>query len=500
MPLSRRTVVASLASLLCAGPAQADIKHRRTTAKPTRHARHLPSTEVPKLTGNPLPIPPLIEPKSGETWELKAGSVSHAFAPDKPVDVIGYNGGYPGPTIRLTRGETTKAHLVNGLQRPTNVHWHGLVVDPNADAALIPVPAGDTWETTITVDQQAATLWYHEHRLGDAPHDRPVGMMIVNDPAETALALPSTYGVDDFPLILEDRTFDATGVSVDPATPEAALIGTRGATILVNGTVDALLKVPQRLVRLRLVNAARARVFRLFMDDERSFVFIAGDGGYIAEPIEIDTLILSPGERAEIIVDFADGSTSLLSTPDDIDVHAGASGATVSHHADTFTKQFRVLAFDAVKDTTPQKPLPAQLPVVALPDVPDDARHRRFEFAIGQPGADLGGSIATINGKTFDPSRIDVAAKRGATEIWQLVAPDMPHPVHITGVQFHVLSEGGETPRAWNRGAKDTVFVESTVEVQVTFTLPSTAATPFVIESAVTEHAAAGAAATVVVE
>jgi FtsP/CotA-like multicopper oxidase with cupredoxin domain len=385
------------------------------------------------------------------------------------------------------------------MQRPTNVHWHGLIVDPNADAAMISVPPGDTWETSIVVEQPSATLWYHEHMLGIAGLDRPAGMMIVDDPADDALTLPSAYGVDDFPIILDDRTFDANGLPVDMVTPDAALIGTRGATILVNGIADALLKVPQRLVRLRIVNAARARVFRLFMDDERSFFLIAGDGGYVPQPVEIDTLILAPGERAEIIVDFADGSTSLLSTPDDIDVRAGASGAEVSHHADTFAKQFRVLAFDAVKDTTPHKPLPTALPAAAVSDTPDDAKHRRFEFATRGAGADLGGVVATINGKTFDPHRVDIETRRGTTEIWQLVASDMPHSVHVSGAQFHVLSQDGEEPRAWNRGAKDTVFVENTVEVQVTFSLPATATTPFAIESALPEHAAAGAMATVVV-
>jgi FtsP/CotA-like multicopper oxidase with cupredoxin domain len=235
------------------------------------------------------------------------------------------------------------------------------------------------------------------------------------------------------------------------------------------------------------------------MDDERSFHLIAGDGGYLSQPLEIDTLIVAPGERAEIIVNFADGSTSLLSTPDDVEVRSGPSGEAITRHTDSFVKQFRVVAFDAVKDSTAQKPMPTQLPAMTPPEVPDDARHRRFEVAVRLSGADLSGAVATINGKTFDPARIDVAAKQGTTEIWQLVASDMAHTVHISGAQFHVLTQDGDTPRAWNRGLKDTVYVENTIEVQVSFPLSATAAHPYLLESALPEWAEEGAVATIAV-
>lgn len=497
MSFSRRAVIAGLAHVFAAMPAVAAVKHHHGGGPRTHHGKPA-STEVPKLTGTAVPIPPLIEPKPGSTLELTAGTVNHAFLPDKPTEVTGYNGNYPGPTVRLVRGQTTKVHLVNGLTRPTNVHWHGLIVDPNADAALISVPPSDTWETALSVDQPAATLWYHEHMLSNPQVGRGTGLLIVSDGSDVAMGLPTTYGVDDFPIILDDRSFDAAGNPIDQPATGAAVIGSRGNTILVNGVANALLKVPQKRVRLRLLNAARARVFRLFMDDERSFQLIAGDGGYLPAPDEIDTLILAPGERAEIIVDFADGSTSLLSTPDDIAVRSDTEGTDVTHYSDTFERQFRVLAFDAFKDTSPQKPMPTQLPAIPIPPVPDDVRHRRFEFKL-RAADGTSGVAATINGKTFDPARVDVSGARGTTEIWQLVAPDMPHTVHIVGAEVHVLTQDGDTPRAWNRGPKDTIFVENSIDLQVTFTLPAPAATPYVIESALPEHAAEGAIATVVV-
>lgn len=497
MRLSRRTLLASLPTALClSAPAFAAHRHKSPAS---HHTRHPASTRVAKLAGTPMPVPPLFEPAAGTDWDLKATTGKHAFVEGKPADVTLYNGVYPGPTIRLQRQSTTRPRLVNALSRDTNLHWHGLLVDPQADAGQRRIAPGATWQTDLPIAQPAATLWYHEHLADSVSPDRPAGMMIIKDPAEAVPGLPLTYGVDDFPVILDDATLDADGQPAASLSPQEARIGARGATILVNGVTNALLKVPQRPVRLRLVNAARARVFRLYLDDERTFHYIAGDGGYLAHPVAIDTLNLAPGERAEIIVDFADGSTSLQSTPDNVTLR---SGDDLTRQADVLERPFRVLAFDAVKTegdkVATARPIPARLPALAIPPVPDNARHRRFEFAVAADGSGGTHIVATVNGKTFDPTRIDASVPCGHVEVWQLVASDMPHPIHIEGVQFHVLSELGARPRAWNRGAKDTVLVEKTVEIAVVYQMKASARLPYVMESAVPEHRIAGAAATII--
>jgi len=499
MPFSRRFFFAGLIALFASAPAFASLKHRKQPAAP-RHGRPLRPTEVPKLTGTPLPIPPVVDLVPGVIWELKAEPVSHAFLADKPVEIIGYNGLFPGPTIRMTRGTTTTVRFVNALSRPASLQWHGLVAPAMTDAAQGLAQPDATLEHVIAVSQPPATLWYHEALLSPPSPDQPFGLAIVADPADAALSLPAQYGIDDFPVILHDRTFDATGRPVDPAIPDAGAIGARGATVLVNGIADALLKVPQRLVRLRLLNAARARVFRLFMDDERSFWLVATDGGYLKAPDEIDTLILAPGERAEIIVDFADGSTALMSTPDDVTVHGKPGGEDDVHHADLYEKPFRVLAFEAIKDAIAAKPLPTQLPAEPMPAAPETATHRRFELTVTSGGADLATTVATINGRVYDPKRVDVTVRRGTPEIWQICAPTIASSVHVTGARIRVLSEDGEPPRAWNSGPKDTVFVENALQLEVLFPEAATAAAPFTLAATVPDQAAAGAAATIVVE
>ncbi|MDR3496743.1 MAG: multicopper oxidase domain-containing protein [Ancalomicrobiaceae bacterium] len=522
MPLSRRLFMLASASAL-AFPDAAFAARHHPRPKKTRQSPKVAPTPVAKLTGNPLKLPPLVEPKAGETWELTAATASHEFVAGKPVDVAGYGGTYLGPAIRLKRGETTTARLANTLNRPTNVHFHGLLVDSAADGALASVAPGTSWETSLAVDQPAATLWYHaalRGQIGADLTDGLAGMLIVEDPAAPVAGLPNTYGVDDFPLMLQDATLDDAGRPVYQPTTEAREHGVRGDRILVNGTLDALVKVPQRPVRLRLVNAAKARVFRIFLDDERSFQLIATDGGYLAEPAEIDTLVLAPGERVEIVIDFADGSASMMSTPDDHDLRLGGR---VQRLSDKLDKPFRIIAFEAEKDGKPHVDAPERLPAPPAPVQPADARRRRFVLDVGwpQPGHDAGDDVssdvpgkesrlpvvaskaalptgtpglpvATINKSVYAAGRINDAVTFGTTELWEIVAPAMTLPFHVAGVQFRVISEDGGPPRAWNRGPKDTVFVETSVELLVSFSRHASAARPFLYASGIAEEEDAG--------
>ena len=495
MTLSRRAILACLTAFLWPNAVQAAPKAKELPRRTNHSSHHLKPTVVPRLTGNPLPIPPILDVSSVASLELKVETVTHAFIPGQSTEIVGYNGSYPGPTLRLKRGETITARLLNALDRPTNLHWHGLRIESGSDGALSSVASGGSWDVPIRIDQPAATLWYHEQRPDTPGLDRPLGMLLIGDQDSATSGLPSTYGVDDFPLILEDPTFDADGKPIGQPTATSALIGTRGKTILVNGIIEPLLKVPQRLVRLRILNAARARVFRLFMDDERSFYLIAGDGGFVQAPVEIDTLILAPGERAEILVDFADGSTSLLSTPDAIDV---ATDGHVEHFPDSFEKPFRVIAFEAEKDAIASRPLPSKLPAPTPFGVPNDAKRRQFELRVARDSASTTGVIATINGKSFDPARQDIVVKRGEVEIWQFTTTGQAMPIHISGAEIYVRSASDTDLAAWNQSAKDTIFIETSIEIAVRFPYSTSGNAPYLILCTQPELAADGLIATVV--
>jgi len=510
---SRRALLAGAAFLAASG-APALAAKRRKSGKAAEEVAE------PAFTGTALPIPRLVDLADGEVFDLVAEPATHAFVKDKPVAVIGYGGTYLGPALRLKRGTKPKIRLTNRLDRPTNVHWHGLLVASTQDAATHPgLKTGETWTTDLTVDQPAATLWYHAHvhgRTARDVHDGLAGLMIVDDGSTAALRLPSAWGVDDIPLVLQDRAFDATGRPVYEATADVIEHGFHGPTMIANGVVEAVTRVPQRLVRLRLLNAAGSRTFRLYFEDQRNFRLIATDGGLLPEPAELSLLVMAPGERAEILVDFAEGSGVLMTGPDE---HEHRMAGHVMTLPDVIDRPVRVVAFEAVKDKEASAAIPSQLAPPLPPIGPTgDLKRRRFELRVlpnpaavaAAPaghdhhamshGSMTNGSVdrdgrppepaalLTINGKSFAMGRIDEKVTLGATEIWEIVSPEMAHPFHIHGAHFRVVSEDGDKPKTWNRGPKDTVLVENSAELLVTFTRPAAAAAPFLYHCHLLEH------------
>ena len=521
-PLSRRAVLAAAAGLgLAATPAAAKRRKEAQAKKGEEAARETAPT------GTPLPIPRLVDLVDGETFELVAEATTHAFRKDAPVAAIGYGGTYLGPALRLTRGTTPKIRLVNRLVRPTNLHWHGLLVAGRFDGATSPGIARDAiWETELAVDQPAATLWYHAHvhgRTARDVHDGLAGLLLVEDGTAARLGLPSTWGVDDIPLVLQDRRFDEAGRPLYDDTPASIEHGFHGPTMIVNGVTDAVARVPQRLVRLRLLNAASARDFRLAFEDQRGFRLIATDAGFLAEPAELSLLVLSPGERAEILVDFTEGGGTLLTATDE---HEHRSGAQIANLPDVIDRPAKIVVFETVKDKEASATPPARLAdLPPLPRTTGDLTRRRFELRV-RPNlaahdlhgaghgsmthgtSALDGTAAapepplrlTINDRTYAPGRIDDRVRLGTTEVWEIVTPDMAHPFHIHGAQFRVLSEDGDTPKVWNRGLKDTVRVENSVELLVYFDRPAEAAAPFLYHCHLLEHEDGGMMGTFTVE
>jgi FtsP/CotA-like multicopper oxidase with cupredoxin domain len=511
--LTRRTLLAGTAVALVAATAPAFAKRRKKKAAE--------ATPEPAVAGRLLPVPALVDLADAETFDLVAEAATHAFVDGKPVDAIGYGGGYLGPTLRLKRGTRPKIRLINRLDRPTNVHWHGLLVAADRDAATHPgLKTGETWETELVVDQPAATLWYHAHVHGHTArdvHDGLAGLMIVEDEVSAGLALPATWGVDDIPLVLQDRALDEAGRPVyDPAA--SAEHGFRGRDMIVNGVTRAVARVPQRLVRLRLLNAANARTFRIAFEDRRPFRLIATDAGFLPKPADLSLLVMAPGERAEVLVDFTEGGGALVTGPD---IHEHRMGAEVTTIPDVLDAPARLVAFEPVRDDRRTIAVPRRLTDAPAPIGPTgDLKRRRFELrALPNPAAiatEAGGHdhhmtqgsmshgtvgrdgtmataaippmLLTINGRPFAPGRIDEQVKLGTTEIWEIVTPDMAHPFHLHGAHFRVLSEDGDQPKTWNRGPKDTMRVENSAELLVTFTRPAAASAPFLYHCHLLEH------------
>jgi FtsP/CotA-like multicopper oxidase with cupredoxin domain len=432
----------------------------------------------------PLAVPPLAESRvvGGErvfALDIRAGRTD--LGTGAPSDTAGVNGTHLAPTVRAARGEAVRLAVTNSLDEPTTLHWHGQVLPAEADGGPHQmIPPGGSWTPSWTVDQPAATTWYHPHAHGStaAQVGRGVyGMFLVDDPAAQAgwagAGLPSEYGVDDVPVMVQDVALDGDGRLTDPRNLVAPA-GPLGDTLLVNGTVGPYLDVTTERVRLRLLNASAARVYDFGFDDDREFAMIASDGGLLPEPVRTDRVQLSPGERAEVVVDLVPGERTVLrSTPPDL----GLSALTgrVQGGADAFD----VLQLRAAPTLESSPEPPADL--AAAPDVdPADAVRTRT-FVLDTP---------QINGRVMDMARIDEVVTAGDTEVWEVTNAGGAHNFHVHGVLFRVVGVDGGAPEPQLSGWKDTVYVGSgqTVRLAVRFGKDADPDTPFVYHCHLLAH------------
>lgn len=368
----------------------------------------------------------------------------------QPTATWGVNGGYLGPTLRLRRGEHVQVDVTNDVDETTTIHWHGMHLPARMDGGPHqPIDPGQTWRPDWVVAQPAATLWYHPHPHGTS-HQHVyrglAGMIIVDDEDTDGLDLPSTYGVDDLPVVLTDVTLDGNG-QLDEGTRMWSNLGIVGQTVLANGTPDAYYDVSTERVRLRLLNASGTRTYGLVVadtnGDHQPFDLIGTDSGLLPRPSRVEQVDLSPGERAEVVVTMTPGLVATLrSVPVDLGTDPWNARMAGAHdHLD-------ILQLCAADQLTPSPQTPTRLggPV----DVPVDPSTpiRRFEL--------LG---VQINGRTMDHSRIDEVVDADSTEIWEVTNADgAPHNFHVHDVRFTVL-DTNQASNPTHVGWKDTVYV-----------------------------------------
>ncbi len=446
----------------------------------------------------PLRIPPLIDArKEGNAVALRVQAGATEFFPGRASASLGYSGSYLGPSIRIYQGDNVEIAVTNMLKEETTVHWHGLLIPAELDGGphQIIVP-GDTWRPRLPIHQPAATLFYHSHvhgRTGAQVYSGLAGLLLVTDEAERALALPSEYGVDDLPVVIQDRQFE-DGLMVLPQGMMTVMQGRRGNTILANGTPNATARVPNQLVRLRLVNGSNARIYDLSFSDKRAFHWIASEGGLLDRPMSVRSLTLAPGERVEVLVDFANGQAVSLKTAPGTNMPMMMGPLA---QARNFTKELlgsqgeTVLEFDPIGGPGSSAKIPEHLVERSRVNPSKASTRRSFVLGMGMGGGMMGGRTGAggsmvINGRPFDVNRIDEKVRLGDTEIWEVSGEMMSHPFHIHGVQFE-LRRNGSKPSLRDTGARDTVLVREPVELLVHFNQPAEKA-PFMYHCHILEH------------
>lgn len=409
---------------------------------------------------NRLAIPPLYSGKQKDgvrTFELTARQNRTDFWPGSGTPTLGFNDQtYLGPTLKMVRGESVEFRVRNLIGEPTAVHWHGMHLPAVMDGGPHQeIANGGRWTARFSIHQPAATLWYHSHQMhqtGPQVYGGMAGLILISDKHAEALSLPNIYGEDDIPLVLQDRDFARDGRLIYVRHMHDVMRGKRGRNILVNGTLAPYIEVPPRQIRFRILNGSNARTFTLGFPDNRSFLAIASDGGFLSRPVSLQRLRLSPGERAEILVDCSTGEDLILR----------------SYPEEFFIGRQRVRGFDTfdllqlrVKGRGKPRGVPARL--LEMPPLPPQELLpvRRFTLQMAMGMRMMRGEGFTINGKVMNLHRIDERVPVDTWERWEIDnRSNMPHPFHIHNVQFRITDRNGLTPPAHEQGWKDTVLVD----------------------------------------
>ncbi|QHM69835.1 multicopper oxidase CueO [Mixta intestinalis] len=506
---------------------------------PFWHSRAIAAESRPAL-----PIPDLLTPDVHGTVRLIAQAGVSRWN-GKAVNSWGYNGALLGPAIEMTRGKTLNVELENRLPQATTVHWHGLEVPGDVDGGPQAIIApGAKRRIAIAPDQPAATCWFHPHQHGQTGYQVAqglAGLVILRDDESGKLLLPKSWGVDDIPVILQDKQLTADGSAIDYQLDiMRAAVGWFGDVMLTNGVPCPQHAVPRGWLRLRLLNGCNARSLNLTTSDGRPMYVIASDGGLLSEPVRVDTLMLLPGERFEVMVDTSNGKAfDLLTLP------VKQMGMTLAPFDVPLSvlhiMPLRVMASGTLPDrlmTLPPLPASDNLPTrwlqlsmdpqldrlgmqalqqrygeramaghkmmghamaghaMSAPAGAHSSHHAMGAHAMAGMPADKSSGYDfhngnKINGVAFDMAKPAFSVPRGQLEKWTISGEGdmMLHPFHIHGAQFRILSENGKPPAAHRQGWKDMVHVEGwRSEVLIRFNHTASAQQAYMAHCHLLEH------------
>ncbi|USS88258.1 multicopper oxidase domain-containing protein [Fructilactobacillus hinvesii] len=406
-----------------------------------------------------LNIPEILKPDKvdgNDVWyTVEAQTGETQILPGEKTKTWGYNQSLLGKTIIYEDGKNYHVTLKNSLPELTTYHWHGLdVPGPYIDGGChAPVYPGEAKEIEFPVHQPAATTWLHAHPCPLTGWDVWHGLacaVVVKDQHEATLPLPRNYGVDDIPVILQDRRFDEHNQwnYDDDYDPD----GTEGPTALINGTVNPYFDVTTQKLRLRFLDGSNRREWRLHLSDDMVMTQIASDGGLLPEPVYLTKLMMTCAERTEVVLDFGKYKPG-----DEVTLYSD----------DTPILKFKIHEF-AKADTE----IPDHLADMDYPDPDKDS----LVHQVVMSGTD---EEVEFNGKKFGMMRIDDRQELGKSEYWDITNTNdccggMIHPYHSHGGQFMVVSRNGEAPYPNERGYKDTIGVNAgeTVRVKMKFNHP----------------------------
>lgn len=453
---------------------------------------------------NPLPVPSVIDGRSGGTITMSISQFYQDLGLRDPVTgapmltpVWGYNGTYPGPTVLARKNVPLNVYWLNNLYDPSTLKplSHLLPIDTTIEWALkgvsdwrqygVPVVThlhgGHTeaesdggplsWYTPFFTkkgaefykgqnepfayanDQNAATIWYHDHAFGITRlnvYCGLAGFYILTDDNEQKLKAENKLpaGPYDIGLAIQDRMFTTDGKLFYPAEleernePSPSIVPEFfGNFILVNGKTWLVLEVEPRQYRFRMLNGSDSRFYNLFLSSGKPFLQIGTDQGLLPLPLQVNQILLAPGERKEVIIDFSDpllwGQTIILrnnaKTPYPV-------GDAVNPKTTGQVMAFRVNK--PLNTTIPLSSLPATLLPPITPLVQDGPIRKLLLFEGEDEFERIEPMLGTVEGGKMDlDDPVTENIKLNDTEIWEFYNTTVDaHPIHLHLVKFQVIS------------------------------------------------------------
>lgn len=455
---------------------------------------------------------PVVAGTDTDNLVLEAGKTSAPLAGENAeVPVWGYNGSVPGPEIRIRQGQAFEAVLDNGLDEETTIHWHGVRV-PNAMDGVPhltqpPVEPGNSFRYAFT-PQDAGTFWYHPHQRSFEQVGRGLyGPLIIEEADPPQVDRDLVWMLDDWRLNDQGQISGGFGSRHD-----AMMAGRIGNTITINGRPSApLIAKPNERIRLRLVNAANARIFGLDFG-QLDPVVIALDGQPVEPHRLTDPLLLGPAMRADLIIDLNDPTGTEHSIRD------------VFYEDLEYDLSAVICQGEPIRDARLPDPAPLPSNPLAEPRLPSAKHHQilfgggmmgmmsgdggsmmsrnrsgsgMMEGRIGGSGMMSGGMMGwTVNGVSATGHVHDpiITVARGETLLLDM-SNDTAwwHPIHLHGHSFRVLSRNGRPTRY--REWQDTVLMAPQERVEIAFVADNPG--DWMFHCHILEHQAAGMMATI---
>ena len=471
--LSRREVL----KLGLLGTAALALPLERVARTQLAVADRIPESALPAPFQVAFEVPRVLRPKrksaTTDYYEVTMMANRVPILPGFPAtEIWGYNGLTPGPTIRANKDRKTVVRQINrlpsrhptlGYEPYTSVHLHGSDSQPQYDGYANDVTYPQQFKDYhYPNNQNARTLWYHDHGVHHTAENAYMGLAAqyhLHDDWE--LSLPIPHGRYDVPLTIKDAIFSTDGQLVfDDGSSRSGHDSLFGDVILANGKPWPVMKVERRKYRFRLLNASVSRGYDLALSSGGPMTIIGHDGGLAPAPVTVDHFRFGMAERYEVVIDFAKyriGEKIIL------------QNRGLENNAD-FPSTRQIMRFDVTREARDRTNN-------SVPRVLNKGNYARNPMKllesqkVGTHRLELerGGGEWTINGRTWDPARVDDRCELDEIDVWEIEnkSGGWFHPLHIHLIDFRILDRNGRPPFPWERGPKDTAYVGEGEKVRV---------------------------------